>query len=182
MIRPFARAFAIMFLALGSLSAFAAAEIPLPEFVPSGANFYPESAARKLLQGSVGVEFQIDGGGRAQILGQTFVDDPDFAASASELLKQGHFKIPADWVESGGSSPRFNSPSCVAIPRARRNRRTWPTRSSSSPARCSLFEGGIVCNDHATGARIDAHGQPDGRKPAHQPAESDVAPNVYREP
>jgi hypothetical protein len=118
MTRPLARATAMAFLALGSLSVYAsdsevsdvpaaAYELPLPKFVASDADFYPASAARKMMQGSVGLEFQIDDQGRAQVMGQTFADSPDFAPSAQEFLKQGRFRVPDDWVQSGGPDVRF---------------------------------------------------------------------------
>ena len=115
MTRPFAWATAMAFLALGSLSVYAAdsevpataGEVGLPQFVASGGDFYPASAARKLMQGSVGVEVQIDDQGRAQVLEQTFADHPDFGASAAEFLKSGRFQVSPDWVQSGGPDQRF---------------------------------------------------------------------------
>jgi hypothetical protein len=116
MTRPFAWATAMAFLALGSLSVYASdvydplppvPELQLPRFAPAGADFYPSSAARSLTQGSVGVEFQIDDEGRVQDLAATFADSGDFATSATEYLTQGRFRIPADWVQSGGPGRRF---------------------------------------------------------------------------
>ena len=118
MTRPLARATAMAFLALGSLSVYAGDsevsavpaagfELHLPKFVASDADFYPASAARKMMQGSVGVELQIDDQGRAQVVGQTFADHPDFAPNAQEFLKQGHFRIPEDWAQSGGPEVHF---------------------------------------------------------------------------
>ncbi len=107
MIRPLAWAVATVFLVLGCLGVYAADDVRLPGFVPSGEDLYPAAAARKLLQGSVGVEVQIDGEGRAQILSQTFVDAPEVAESAAEVLKRGHFKVPEDWAQSGGPDERF---------------------------------------------------------------------------
>ena len=117
MTRPLAWAVATAFLALGSLcvyaddsateSVYALHEVQLPTFSASSDDLYPVAAARKLLQGSVGVEFQIDAEGRAQILSQTFVDAPEFAESASEVLKRGRFRVPEDWVKAGGPDQRF---------------------------------------------------------------------------
>jgi hypothetical protein len=119
MTRPFAWATAMAFLALGSLSVYAddsavpaAAEAPaalfaLPDFVPAAGDFYPSSAASRLQQGSVGIEFQIDEQGRAQILAQSFADDPQFAPKAAEFLTKGHFRITPEWVQSGGPGLRF---------------------------------------------------------------------------
>jgi len=118
MTRPLAWATAMAFLALGSLSVYASdsevsddpaavSELRLPKFVAADADFYPASAARKMMQGSVGLEFQIDDQGRAQVVGQTFADQPDFAPSAQEFLKQGRFRIPEDWAQSGGPEVRF---------------------------------------------------------------------------
>ena len=107
MTRPLAWAVATMFLGLGSLGVYAADEGALPLFVQSGEDFYPAAAARKLMQGSVGLELQIDDQGRAQILSHTFVDAPEFAESASEVLKRGHFKVPEDWAQSGGPEQHF---------------------------------------------------------------------------
>lgn len=39
-----------------------------PDFTPSSGDFYPQSASRRLAQGAVGMEFQIDAQGRAQNL------------------------------------------------------------------------------------------------------------------
>src|SRR2546426_9059374 len=99
MTRPRFMAVATAFLALGPLavyaadseteSAYALHEVRLPGFTPSSEDLYPAGAARKLLQGSVGVELQIDAEGRAQILSQTFIDAPEFAESASDVLKRG---------------------------------------------------------------------------------------------
>jgi hypothetical protein len=121
MTRPFACAIAMAFLALGSPSVYAddsavpaAAEtsaatpvFSLPAFVPASGDFYPPSAASKLQQGSVGIEFQIDDQGRAQILAQTFADDPEFAPNAADFLTKGHFRISPEWVQSGGPGLRF---------------------------------------------------------------------------
>lgn len=121
MSRPFAWATAMAFLALGSLSVYAGdsegsdvadvppafSELRLPKFVASDADFYPVSAARKMMQGSVGVEFLIDDQGRAQVVSQTFADHPDFAPNAQEFLKQGRFRIPEDWTQSGGPDVHF---------------------------------------------------------------------------
>ena len=132
MTRPLARATAMAFLALGSLSVYAddsdvSAEsaapavsegpsvaegaasswMQLPNFVPSAGDFYPSSAVSKLMQGSVGIEFQIDEQGRAQILSQTFADHPDFAPGAADYLTKGHFRISPEWVQSGGPGLKF---------------------------------------------------------------------------
>lgn len=135
MTRPPARATAMAFLALGSLSVYAsdsdvtaesavAADSPaspavpasdaapsgwmqLPDFVPSSDDFYPPSAASRLTQGSVGIEFQIDDQGRAQILSQTFADEPVFAPSATDYLTKGRFRTSPEWVQAGGPGLRF---------------------------------------------------------------------------
>ena len=128
MTRSLARATAMAFLALGSLSVYAddsavSAESPapvvpaddtaasswmqLPNFQPSSGDFYPSSAASKLMQGSVGIEFQIDEQGRAQILSQTFADHPDFAPGAAEYLTKGRFRISPEWIQSGGPGLKF---------------------------------------------------------------------------
>ena len=107
MTRPLAWAVATVFLAFGSLGVYAADDVRLPGFVPSSEDLYPAAAVRKLMQGSVGVELQIDDQGRARILSQTFSDAPEFAESAAEVLKRGHFKVPEDWAQSGGPEQRF---------------------------------------------------------------------------
>lgn len=119
MTRPFARAIATAFLALGSMSVYAAdeaasqellpaaADVRLPDFTAAAEDFYPASAARKLQQGSAGVEFRIDAQGHVEILAQPYADDPDFAASAAEFLKRGRFRVTDDWVQSGGTQLRF---------------------------------------------------------------------------
>ncbi len=121
MTRPLSWATAMAFLALGSLSVYAddsgvptaseapAADgwVPLPAFVASAEDFYPATAARKLQQGSVGLEVQIDAQGRVEILSQTFADHPDFASGAAQFLKSGHFRVSQEWVQSGGSYQRF---------------------------------------------------------------------------
>ncbi len=107
MSRPLAWAVATVLLALGSLGVSAADDVRLPGFVSSGDDLYPAAAARRMLQGSVGLELQIDGEGRARILSQTFVDAPVFAENAAEVLKRGHFKVPEDWAQSGGPEQRF---------------------------------------------------------------------------
>lgn len=125
MTRPLAWATAMTFLALGSPSVYAddsgisgadsavadsaaiAAMLALPDFVPAAGDFYPSSAASNLLQGSVGFELRIDAQGRAQILAQTFADDPDFAPKAADFLTKGHFRISPEWVQSGGPGLRF---------------------------------------------------------------------------
>jgi hypothetical protein len=120
--KPVAKRLAIAFLALGSMSVYAGAsdsaaaadsaapavlEIRLPDFAPVVGDFFPDSAARKLMQGSAGMEFQIDGEGHVQIMGETFADQPDFAASAAEFLKKGRFRVGSNWVEIGGPTVRF---------------------------------------------------------------------------
>jgi TonB family protein len=124
MTRPIPMAVATAVLALGSLCVYAADsegqsetaeteskyayhDVVLPRFTPSSEELYPAAASRKLLQGSVGVEFQIDAEGRARVLSQTFVDAPEFAASASEVLERGRFDVPADWVKAGGPAQHF---------------------------------------------------------------------------
>lgn len=119
MTRPFAWTFATAFLALGSMSVYAAdegpsqellpaaADVRLPDFTAAAEDFYPVSAARKLQQGSAGVEFRIDAQGHAEILAQPYADDPDFAASAAEFLKHGSFRVTDEWVQSGGTQLRF---------------------------------------------------------------------------
>lgn len=122
MIRPLARATAMAFLALGTLSVYAddsaapavsdgEAAAPnwmqLPVFAPATGDFYPSSAASKLVQGSVGLEFQIDEQGHAQILSQTFADQADFASSAARYLTKGRFRISPEWVQAGGPGLRF---------------------------------------------------------------------------
>jgi hypothetical protein len=96
-----------VFLAFGSLGVYAAQDARLPGFVASSEDLYPAAAARKLMQGSVGIELQIDDQGRARILSQTFSDAPEFTETASEVLKRGHFKVPEDWAQSGGPEQRF---------------------------------------------------------------------------
>ena len=124
MTRPVSMAVATAFLALGSLyvyagdsqgqsetaeteSKYADRELVLPRFMPSSEELYPAAASRKFLQGSAGIEFQIDAEGRAQILSQIFVDAPEFGESASEVLKRGRFDVPADWVTAGGPAQHF---------------------------------------------------------------------------
>ena len=107
MARRLAWIVATAFLGLGSLGVYAADAWELPGFVPSTEDLYPTAAARKLLQGSVGIELQIDEQGRARILSQTFVDAPEFAENAAEVLKRGRFKVPEGWAESGGPAQRF---------------------------------------------------------------------------
>jgi len=107
MTRRLAWVVATAFLGLSSLGVYAADDGRLPGFVPSSEDLYPAAAARKLMQGSVGVELQIDDQGRAQILSQTFSDAPEFAESAAEVLKRGHFKVPEGWTQSGGAEQRF---------------------------------------------------------------------------
>jgi TonB family protein len=124
MTRPWAWAVATAFLALGSLGVYASDaegqaetagteskyayhEVVLPRFTQSSEDLYPAAASRKLLQGSVGVEFQVDANGHAQVVSQTFIDAPEFAESASEVLKRGHFDVPSDWVIAGGPAQHF---------------------------------------------------------------------------
>jgi len=118
MTRPLAWATAMAFLALGSPGVYAGdsegadvppavSELQLPQFVAASTDFYPATAVSKLMQGSVGVELLIDDQGRAQVVGQTFADHPDFAPSALEFLKQGRFRVPEDWAQSGGPEVHF---------------------------------------------------------------------------
>lgn len=107
MTRPLAWAVATVFLAFGSLGVYAAQDARLPGFVAPSEDLYPAAAARKLMQGSVGIELQIDDQGRARILSQTFSDAPEFAENASEVLTRGRFKVPEGWAQSGGPEQRF---------------------------------------------------------------------------
>lgn len=129
MTRPLARATAMAFLALGALSVYAddsgitsdsaasaasaateagaSSWMQLPNFTQPAGDFYPSSAASKLVQGSAGIEFQIDEQGHAQILAQTFTDHPDFALKAAEFLTKGRFRVAPEWVQSGGPGLRF---------------------------------------------------------------------------
>ncbi len=79
----------------------------LPDFEASPGNFYPESAARRLLQGAVGIEFQIDAEGRVQALQPRYTDNPDFAEKAQEYLKQGRFQTVDGWEQAGGPDLKF---------------------------------------------------------------------------
>ena len=78
-----------------------------PEFTPSSGDFYPQSAARRLLQGAVGIEFQIDAQGRAQNLQQTYADNSEFAEKTQAFLKSGQFKVSDDWGQTSGPDLRF---------------------------------------------------------------------------
>jgi hypothetical protein len=79
----------------------------LPDFVASPGDFYPASAGRRLLQGAVGIEFQIDAEGRVQALQPRYTDNPDFAEKAQEYLKQGRFQTVDSWEQAGGPDLRF---------------------------------------------------------------------------
>jgi len=79
----------------------------LPDFVASSDDFYPESAARRLLQGAVGIEFQIDAKGHVQQLQPTYTDNADFSAKAQEYLKQGRFRTVDGWEQAGGPEIKF---------------------------------------------------------------------------
>jgi hypothetical protein len=79
----------------------------LPDFVASPDDFYPESASRRLLQGAVGIEFQIDAEGHVQALRPTYTDNPDFAEKAQEYLKKGRFKTVDGWEQAGGPDLKF---------------------------------------------------------------------------
>lgn len=91
----------------GATSESAVAPIQLPAFIPSSGDFYPESAARRLLQGAVGVELQIDAEGQAELLRQTYTSHPDFADKAEAFLKSGRFRTSDEWVQSGGPGVTF---------------------------------------------------------------------------
>jgi len=79
----------------------------LPDFVASPGDFYPESAARRLLQGAVGIEFQIDAEGHVQELQPTYTDNPDFSEKAQEYLKKGRFRTVDGWEQAGGPELKF---------------------------------------------------------------------------
>jgi len=114
MFRPLARVTAMAFLALGSLSVYADDSgvtsdswMQLPGFSQPAGDFYPSSAAGKLMQGSVGLEFQIDEKGHAQILAQSFADHSDFASKAADFLTKGTFRVSPEWVQAGGPGLKF---------------------------------------------------------------------------
>jgi len=79
----------------------------LPDFEAAAGDFYPQSAARRLLQGAVGIEFQIDAKGQVQNLQPTYTDNADFSEKAQEYLKQGRFRTVAGWEQAGGSEIKF---------------------------------------------------------------------------
>jgi TonB family protein len=79
----------------------------LPHFDAVPGDFYPDSAARRLLQGSVGIEFQIDAEGHVQNLQQTYANYPDFSEKAQEYLKKGRFQTVAGWEQAGGPELKF---------------------------------------------------------------------------
>jgi len=85
----------------------AAALYQLPDFDASPGDFYPEFASRRLLQGAVGIEFQIDAEGHVQALQPTYGDNPDFAEKAQEFLKKGRFRPVAGWEQAGGPEIKF---------------------------------------------------------------------------
>jgi hypothetical protein len=79
----------------------------LPHFDASPGDFYPDSAARRLLQGAVGIEFQIDAEGHVQNLQQTYTNYPDFSEKAQEYLKKGQFRTVEGWEQAGGPELKF---------------------------------------------------------------------------
>jgi TonB family protein len=86
------------------------AEAPLyqlPHFEASAGDFYPDSAARRLLQGAVRIEFQIDAEGHVQNLQPTDTDNPDFSEKAQEYLKKGRFQTVDGWEQAGGPELKF---------------------------------------------------------------------------
>lgn len=115
MTKSFLRVIATFCMALGVSGVSASdAEVPagapllqLPDFVASPGDFYPESAARRLLQGAVGIEFQIDAQGHVEALQPTYTDHPDFSEKAQEFLKIGRFRTSDDWEQAGGPGLRF---------------------------------------------------------------------------
>jgi hypothetical protein len=79
----------------------------VPRFVFGGDDFYPTTSTRRGEQGMVGIEFSIDGKGRAQQLKELHAPSHDLAAAASAVLKEGVFRVPADWEVSGSHNQRF---------------------------------------------------------------------------
>jgi TonB family protein len=79
----------------------------LPHFDASPGDFYPDSAARRLLQGTVSIEFQIDAEGQVQNLQQTYANYPDFSEKAQEYLKKGRFQTVDGWEQAGGPELKF---------------------------------------------------------------------------
>lgn len=87
-----------------------AAEHPdrVPRFVPGEfMPLYPEPSRRRREQGAVDVEFSIDGHGRATDLKQVKATYSDLGERLPEYFKQGVFRVPRDWEQTGSDKRRF---------------------------------------------------------------------------
>jgi hypothetical protein len=80
----------------------------IPRFVPGDfIPLYPPSSIRRREQGAVDVEFSIDGQGRATGLKQVKAAYSDLGERLPEYFKQGVFKVPRDWEQTGSDKRRF---------------------------------------------------------------------------
>lgn len=82
----------------------------MPRFVSAGtADWYPAPARRLGEQGSVDVEFSVDGRGHVQDLKETYAVASAFRAPAEQYLRYGVFRVPPDWEATGSHKQRFTA-------------------------------------------------------------------------
>jgi hypothetical protein len=80
----------------------------MPRFVSGGhADYYPASSKGRDEQGIVDLEFNIDGQGHVFEVKQTFAVSRGLGDSAASQLRDGIFRVPADWVQTGSDKLRF---------------------------------------------------------------------------
>jgi|HubBroStandDraft_4_1064222.scaffolds.fasta_scaffold548731_1 hypothetical protein len=99
-----------LLLSTGSVSAegtSGATAVGPPTFKTVVRAYYPAQAKRLGLTGCVGLEYSVDGKGRARNIvviesGGQLLDD-----HAKALLSDEHFEIPADWLATGGPEKRY---------------------------------------------------------------------------
>ena len=80
----------------------------MPRFVIGGhEDFYPASSRGRGEQGIVDLKFSIDGQGHVSEVKETFAVSRRLGNSAASQLRDGVFRVPPDWVQTGSDKLRF---------------------------------------------------------------------------
>jgi len=69
--------------------------------------YYPPHLKRLGIVGRVSLAYSVNAKGRPENISMRFSDHDDLEKAAKSMLQDIRFKVPSDWVDSGGSSRRY---------------------------------------------------------------------------